>query len=89
MYRDHTRTSYIVSCVKKLHRHKKLEELGKFNKQTIEDVFKNFKPVEQISIIPDKEETQIVEPCSVPKENNLEVMIKDITDMFPHLGDGN
>lgn len=71
-------------------RHKKLEQLGKLSRQTIEDVFKNFKPIEQIvDETPIKDELIYEEKkLNVPKEKELEDMIKDIIEMFPHLGDG-
>lgn len=77
-----------MSCVKKLARHKKLEDLSKLSKQTIEDVFKKFKPVEQIV---EETPTEIAIPkeaSNIPQEKELENMIKDIMDMFSHLGDG-
>lgn len=59
-------------------------------KQTIEDIFKEFKPpnVE----VGDEEEEEPQASSShvktVPDESGIESMIKDITEMFPHLGDG-
>ncbi|XP_056634151.1 activating signal cointegrator 1 complex subunit 2 [Diorhabda sublineata] len=84
---DTTRTEFIVSCINKLPRHKKLIQLLKLKNETIEDVFKRFKPPE---IEPE------VEPVAGPSETNqkrnneveLDVKIKEIMDMFPHFGDG-
>lgn len=63
-----------------------MEELSKLNGQTIENVFKEFKPPEIIQEIP--EEISVAESSNNPKDTEIEVMIKDIIDMFPHLGDG-
>lgn len=85
---DKTRTEFIVSCINKLSRHRKLNQLSTLNKQTVEDVFKRFKPPE---IEPEPEEVPIAGPSQenqTPNEVELEIKIKEITDMFPHLGDG-
>lgn len=63
--------------------------MGKLNRQTIEDLFKKFKPLEEVvDELPFEENIVQNEAGSVPKEKDMEVMIKDIIDMFPHLGDG-
>lgn len=87
-YRDNTRTQFVVSCINKLPRHKKLEEFSKLNRKTLEDVFKDFKPPEIEDNVPEKTiEIENVNEKTL-KEAELEIMIKDIIDMFPHLGDG-
>ncbi|CAG9812776.1 unnamed protein product [Phaedon cochleariae] len=82
---DTTRTDFIVSCINKLQRNKTLQELSKLKKQTIEDVFKQFRPP---IIEPDDEPTHIESALEDINENDIDVVIKDIVDMFPHLGDG-
>lgn len=79
-----------MSCVKKLSRHKNLEEFKKLNRQTIEDVFKSFKPIEKIieETPAEAEHTQASMSDNAPKEKDLDNMIREIIDMFPHLGDG-
>lgn len=74
--------------MKKLPRHKKLEDLSKLSRQTIEDVFKRFKPVDQIVDETSPDVATLQEASNIPGEKELENMIKEIIDMFPHLGDG-
>ncbi|KAG5888952.1 hypothetical protein JTB14_012211 [Gonioctena quinquepunctata] len=83
---DSTRTEFIITCINKFTRHKKLQELSKLKKQTIEDVFKEFKPPEPEP----EEELPLPGPSNdtAPGEKDIDIMIKDIIDMFPHLGDG-
>lgn len=66
-----------------------MEEFGKLKRETIEDIFKKFIPVEQIVEETPHQEKELHNVASnVPKEKDLEKMIKDIIDMFSHLGDG-
>lgn len=85
---DHTRTEFIVSCINKLPRNKKLQELSKLKRQTIECAFRDFVP-------PAPEEPEVSEPqpgtsrdLTGPSENEVDEKIRSIMDMFPHLGDG-
>ncbi|XP_050308119.1 activating signal cointegrator 1 complex subunit 2 [Anthonomus grandis grandis] len=82
---DTTRTDFIVSCIKKLPRNKKLQELSKLNRQTLENVFKDFKPpYEPEYFQPDLE----AGTSTAQNDSDIEEMIRGIVDMFPHLGDG-
>ncbi|XP_072393970.1 activating signal cointegrator 1 complex subunit 2 [Diabrotica undecimpunctata] len=85
---DHTRTEFIISCINKLPRHKKLQRLSKLKKQTVEDIFKKFKP-------PEIEVEEEPEPTAGPSninggvsDDDIESKIKEIVDTLPHLGDG-
>ncbi|CAH0564260.1 unnamed protein product [Brassicogethes aeneus] len=87
---DPTRTQFISSCLQKHSRHKKLEKITKLSRKTIEDVFKEFKPIEkepelQFTLPPPVE---VKQTSQGPSDNKIEQLIKDIIDMFPHLGDG-
>ncbi|KAJ8916873.1 hypothetical protein NQ315_005880 [Exocentrus adspersus] len=84
---DTTRTEFIVSCINKFPRHKRLQQLSSLKKQTIEAIFKEFRPPEI--------NEEIIEPQpgpshvkTGPDDREIEIMIRDIIDMFPHLGDG-
>ncbi|XP_074032009.1 activating signal cointegrator 1 complex subunit 2 [Leptinotarsa decemlineata] len=84
---DTTRTEFIVSCINKFSRQKKLQELSKLKKSTVESIFKDFKPPE----LEPEEEPVIPVPShntGSSKEKEIDIMIQDIMDMFPHLGDG-
>lgn len=85
---DPTRTQFIVSCINKLARNKKLEQLSKLKRQTIESVFRDAAPV---SIEPVEEfDAQPGSSREVNGHNgsDVEESIRNIIDMFPHLGDG-
>ncbi|ERL91004.1 hypothetical protein D910_08346 [Dendroctonus ponderosae] len=85
---DSTQTDFIVSCIIKLPRNKKLQELTELKKKTIESVFKEFIPV-----VPEEPEEDIAQPgpsrglTELP-ESEIDQKIQSIMDMFPHLGDG-
>lgn len=87
-YRDTTRTQFIVSCINKFSRHKRLQQLSALKKQTIEDIFKEFKPPEVEQEEEEEPQASSSQAKTVLDENKIENMIKDIMDMFPHLGDG-
>uniref|UniRef100_A0A6P7F821 Activating signal cointegrator 1 complex subunit 2 n=1 Tax=Diabrotica virgifera virgifera TaxID=50390 RepID=A0A6P7F821_DIAVI len=85
---DHTRTEFIISCINKLPRHKTLQRLSKLNKQTVEDIFKKFKPPE---IEVEEEPEPIAGPSNMNggvSDDDIESKIKEIIDTLPHLGDG-
>ncbi|XP_066261106.1 activating signal cointegrator 1 complex subunit 2-like [Euwallacea similis] len=85
---DSTRTQFIVSCIEKLPRNKKLIELSKLKRQTVEAVFRNFTPA--LSEKPEVEESLPGSSRQDIAKGNSEVegKIRNIMDMFPHLGDG-
>ncbi|VEN63810.1 unnamed protein product [Callosobruchus maculatus] len=87
---DKTRTQFILDCLLKCRRHKTLEKLARLKRDTIESVFKKFKPPEI--------ENEVETPAAIAskqaaiseknREQEVEKMIKEIMEMFPHLGDG-
>ncbi|XP_060522407.1 activating signal cointegrator 1 complex subunit 2 [Cylas formicarius] len=82
---DKTCTDFLVSCVDRLPRNHKLQELSKMNRQTLEGVFRDFQPP------PSHVAEGATEPSVETPERDAEDVerkIRHILDMFPHLGDG-
>ncbi|CAH1966346.1 unnamed protein product [Acanthoscelides obtectus] len=87
---DRTRTQFILDCLLKYRRYKTLQKISSLKPDTIEDVFKKFKPPE---IVKEEVSPQVVGAkqsviSEKKKEQDVESMIKEIMEMFPHLGDG-
>ncbi|KAF7278761.1 hypothetical protein GWI33_007994 [Rhynchophorus ferrugineus] len=86
---DSTRTDFIVSCINKLPRKKKLEEYIKLGKNKINSDLK-----ENVQTTPNSTDA-VLNDLSGPSgtqniinENDVEDRIRCILEMFPHLGDG-
>lgn len=80
----------MVSCIERLPRNKTLRELSKVKRQTVEAVFRDF-----ASAIPELPDEAVFEPEPGPSgvrqienDSEIEEKIRNIIDMFPHLGDG-
>lgn len=95
LYRDQTRTDYILSCITCLRRHNRLwktlkSELGTLNK-AIEKYARSKKVRTDVQENGYEEQpvSNGVETLFVPpSDDDIENSIKIVVDMFPHLGDG-
>ncbi|XP_066137597.1 activating signal cointegrator 1 complex subunit 2 isoform X2 [Euwallacea fornicatus] len=85
---DSTRTQFIVSCIEKLPRNKKLMELSKLQRQTVEAVFRDFTPIVSDELEVEKSLPGPSRRDVVVENSEVERKIRNIMDMFPHLGDG-